>query len=312
MADSVNSETVTLKVGDLELEVPKSKTICPAQRWHLNPSEFAHRLIVGHGLSHGIAGELEKEIKRVSDQLYFEKYAGEEVLEQFDMDELDDLLEDFEESRKTPSKQKKKIDIFDQGRYNIMEKLVNSEAVTHVIELEQRMRNQRKIIVKNRGISIQKMIERHQKELGESSVDATIKRHLDDRERIESHFRDEIQILEQKQRAEFIFNAERLIKEAARGNLKPKDVTEGDWVEVPENHIPPNQESFTVNLGNQLKLSQNLRLVQCNLAEEIKPPRNSKTARLESLFNLFAGRPSGIVFPVTNTSIRKYIVRITD
>ncbi|CBY35025.1 unnamed protein product [Oikopleura dioica] len=301
----MSDKTVTLKVGELELKVPMSKAMCPAQRWHLCPSEFAHRLIVGHKLNHGIAGDLEREIRRVTNELYFDKCAGDKVLEEFDMDELDDLLEDFED-KKPPSKQTKQLEIFDQGRYNLMEKLVNSEAVTHMIELEQRMRNQRKIIVKNRGISIQKMIERHQRELGEVVSDSSIDRHLDDRERIESHFREEIQILEQKQRAEFIFNAERLIKDAARGNLKAKDVNEGDWVEVPETHIPPNQESFTVNLGNQLKLTQNLRLVQCNLCDEIKPPRNSKAARLESLFNLFAGFSSGIVLPVANNSI-KYI-----
>ena len=306
-ASATVSETVSLKVGELELKVPMSKAMCPNHRWHLNPSEFAYRLIVCHGLNHGIAGDLEREIRRVSNKLYYDKCAGDEILQNFHLDELDDLLEDFED-KKLPSKDIKQIEIFDQGRYNIMEKLVNSEAVTHMIELEQRMRNQRKIIVKNRGISIQKMIERHQRELGEITGDSSIDRHLDDRERIESHFREEIQILEQKQRAEFIFNAERLIKEAARGNLKPKDFNEGDWVEVPENDIPAHQESFTVNLGNQLKLTQNLRLVQCNLTDEIKPPRSSKAARLESLFNLFAGRPSGIVLPVANNSISTFFL----
>ena len=43
------------------------------------------------------------------------------------------------------------------------------------------------------------------------------------------------------------------------------------------------------------------RLVRCNLYDEIKIRRSgSRPQRLESLFGLFSGRPSGIVLPCMN------------
>ena len=62
-----------------------------------------------------------------------------------------------------------------------------------------------------------------------------------------------------QQRAEILFNAERLLSESARGVLKERPAGDDDWVEVPTNEEPLQQETFTVNLGNQLKITQNLR-----------------------------------------------------
>ena len=123
--------------------------------------------------------------------------------------------------------------------------------------------------MKNRKISLQKMSERHKKEIQESESD--LGRHEDDRIRIEEHFSKEIENLEAKQSAEFKFNSERLLSDSARGHLKKVDLFEleegqvgsnghGDDWDVNEQH-----ESFTVNLGNQLKITQNIRLVRCNI-----------------------------------------------
>ena len=65
------------------------------------------------------------------------------------------------------------------------------------------------------------------------------------------------------------------------------------------------------------------RLVRCNLYDEIKIRKSgSQTQRLESLFGLFSGRPSGIVLPfITNKpdfinsdfeDIRKSCLDMTD
>ena len=113
------------------------------------------------------------------------------------------------------------------------------------------------------------MSERHKKEIQESESD--LGRHEDDRIRIEEHFSKEIENLEAKQSAEFKFNSERLLSDSARGHLKKVDLFEleegqvgsnghGDDWDVNEQH-----ESFTVNLGNQLKITQNIRLVRCNI-----------------------------------------------
>ena len=84
-----------------------------------------------------------------------------------------------------------------------MEKLVHSDAVSHVIDLEQRMRNERRIVVKNREISLQKMNDRHKKELVQNTSPEDLvrisKRHEDDKKRIEEHFHQEVKTLESKE-----------------------------------------------------------------------------------------------------------------
>ena len=80
-------------------------------------------------------------------------------------------------------------DIFKPARFELMEKLVHSDAVTNVVDLEQRMKNERRIVIKNREISLQKMAERHSKELKSvANADMTKieSRHCDDRKRIEA------------------------------------------------------------------------------------------------------------------------------
>ena len=105
------------------------------------------------------------------------------------------------------------------------------------------------------------MLERHKKELKVSTEPEKVEvRHRDDRVRIEEHFHAEVKNLESKQRAEFLFNAERLLSESARGILKDrKSPIDESWVEIPQNEEQLQQETFTVNLGNQLKITQNLR-----------------------------------------------------
>ena len=74
---------------------------------------------------------------------------------------------------------------------------------------------------------------------------------------------------ENKQHMEFLFNAERLLSDSARGHLKKVDFSEIDspsqWADV-ENE---QHDSFTVNLANQLKITQNLQLIRCNILGRI-------------------------------------------
>ena len=91
-------------------------------------------------------------------------------------------------------------------------------------QLEQRLKEERKTMVKNRTISLQKMTERHTRENAESGASETNQmRQEDDRIRIEEHFAKEIDVLESKQRMEFAFNTERMISDSARGRLKKVD-----------------------------------------------------------------------------------------
>ena len=127
-------------------------------------------------------------------------------------------------------------------------------------------------MVKNRMISLEKMKDRHLKEIGEGMVD--IERHEDDRIRIEEHFSKEISTLESKQRVEFEFNAERLLSDAARGHLNKVDLSELEQAVNWDESVNEQHESFTVNLGNQLKITQNLRLVRCNILGQCSSPIN--------------------------------------
>ena len=181
-------------------------------------------------------------------------------------------------------------------------------------------------MVKNRTISLQKMTERHNRENAESSSasETNQMRQEDDRIRIEEHFAKEIDVLESKQRMEFAFNTERMISDSARGRLKKVDFADLEspmegWEDVAgeeEQH-----ESFTVNLGNQLKITQNIRLVKCNLIDELRV-RRGITQRLESLINLASERPAAIVLPFerddlsfTNrdfTPLRSHCLEMTD
>lgn len=94
-------------------------------------------------------------------------------------------------------------EIFSASKYELMEKLVHSDAVSHVIDLEQRMRNERRIVVKNREISLQKMNDRHKKEISQNSSPEELvrisQRHEDDKKRIEEHFHQEVKTLESKE-----------------------------------------------------------------------------------------------------------------
>ena len=96
---------------------------------------------------------------------------------------------------------------------------------TDPYKLEQRLKEERKTMVKNRTISLQKMTERHSRENAESSgaSESNQMRQEDDRIRIEEHFAKEIDVLESKQRMEFAFNTERMISDSARGRLKKVD-----------------------------------------------------------------------------------------
>ena len=70
-------------------------------------------------------------------------------------------------------------------------------------------------------------------------------------------------------------------------------------------------------------MSQKFRLVRCNLYDEIKVRKaGTRPQRLESLFGLFSGRPSGVVLPFMSDSpsytdpdfdeIRKACLDMTD
>jgi len=298
------SEVVDLEIEGVKVRLPRnSEALNPSTRWHFDSKEFTQRIIKGHKLSYHLFGELDEAVSRLSDRIFLEDCGGDKLVENFEMDEMDELLRHFDECEDERVQDEEET-IFKPARFELMEKLVHSDAVTHVVDLEQRMKNERRIVIKNREISLQKMAERHSKEL-KSFANADMakieSRHFDDRKRIEEHFHEEVKTLEAKQRAEFLFNAERLLSESARGVLKDRQSPlDDEWVEIPPADDPIQQETFTVNLGNQLKVTQNLRLVRCNLYDEIRIRKvGSRPQRLESLFALFSGRPCGIVLPCT-------------
>jgi hypothetical protein len=105
----------------------------------------------GHN-SHPIIDETQEVIDKASNLIFLEDCGGDEILQNLEMEDVLEKLKDLD----TDDQKKKTIDdesIFNPGRYELMEKLVHSDAVTHVVFLEQRMKNERKITIKNREIS---------------------------------------------------------------------------------------------------------------------------------------------------------------
>ena len=263
-----------------------------------------------------------KKIISAQRKLSLERSRGDELIDNFN---FASIMADIDKMEAKKSIEEKRVDsVFNNEKFETVKRLVQADAITNVVQLEQRLKDERKTMVKNRAISLQKMIERHRRENAESSVDANLSRQEDDRIRIEEHFAKEIEVLESKQRMEFAFNTERMISDSARGRLKKVDFCDLEqsaegWVDVAgeeEQH-----ESFTVNLGNQLKITQNIRLVKCNLIDELRV-RRGIAQRLESLINLASERPAAIILPFekddlsfTNTDfvpVRTHCLEMTD
>jgi len=256
---------VDLEIGGIKIHLPRnSEALNPPVRWHFNADELTQRIIKGHKISYHFYDELKQKIIDISNTIFLEDCGGDELVNNLDLAELAESIQNFDQES-TDEEASNVEEIFQPGKFELMEKLVHSDGVTHVVDLEQRMKVERRIIIKNREISLQKMYERHRKELSDvaqtpENLFKIESRHFDDRIRIEDHFHEEVKTLESKQRAEFLFNAERLLSESARGVLKDRpSPTDDEWIEIPPNEEPVQQETFTVNLGNQLKVTQNLR-----------------------------------------------------
>ena len=292
-------------------------------QYRFRPRDFAHRLIKKHQLGAHLIGELEDKLCQVQRQLSLEQSGGDAIVSDFD---LDSALNDIDqlEQKANEAQHKKKDSIFDASKFETIRRLVQADAITNLVQLEQRLKEERRTMVKNRMISLQKMAERHSRENAESSGINDLARQEDDRIRIEEHFAKEIDVLENKQRIEFAFNTERMISDAARGRLRKVDFADlepsiGGWEDVTGDELQ--HESFTVNLGNQLKITQNIRLVKCNLIDELRV-RRGITQRLESLINLASERPAALVLPFetddlsfTNRdfgSLRQQCLEMTD
>ena len=72
-----------------------------------------------------------------------ERAKSDQLVADIDFDDLESRLEKMEKKSQTDNIEKTKNEIFDPARYQVMNKLITADAITNVVQLEHRLKDER-------------------------------------------------------------------------------------------------------------------------------------------------------------------------
>ena len=86
---------------------------------------------------------LNSQPKKANRDLSLEKAKSDQLVADIDFDDLESRLEKMEKKSQTDNIEKTKNEIFDPARYQVMNKLITADAITNVVQLEHRLKEER-------------------------------------------------------------------------------------------------------------------------------------------------------------------------
>ena len=81
--------------------------------------------------------------KKANRDLSLERSKSDQLVADIDFDDLESRLEKMEKKSQTDNIEKTKNEIFDPARYQVMNKLITADAITNVVQLEHRLKEER-------------------------------------------------------------------------------------------------------------------------------------------------------------------------
>ena len=81
--------------------------------------------------------------KKANRDLSLERAKSDQLVADIDFDDLESRLEKMEKKSQTDNIEKTKNEIFDPARYQVMNKLITADAITNVVQLEHRLKEER-------------------------------------------------------------------------------------------------------------------------------------------------------------------------
>ena len=100
-------------------------------------------MIKTHGLPYDTFNQLESSIKTISAKVGLESTGADELIKSFNPSELDAILEKLELENE-PSKNERQA-LFDTKKYQTLKKLIQADAITNVVQLERKLKDERYI-----------------------------------------------------------------------------------------------------------------------------------------------------------------------
>ena len=86
--------------------------------------------------------------KKANRDLSLERAKSDQLVADIDFDDLESRLEKMEKKSQTDNIEKTKNEIFDPARYQVMNKLITADAITNVVQLEHRLKDERYMVYK--------------------------------------------------------------------------------------------------------------------------------------------------------------------
>ena len=86
--------------------------------------------------------------KTANRDLSLERAKSDQLVADIDFDDLESRLEKMEKKSQTDNIEKTKNEIFDPARYQVMNKLITADAITNVVQLEHRLKDERYMVYK--------------------------------------------------------------------------------------------------------------------------------------------------------------------
>ena len=84
--------------------------------------------------------------KTANRDLSLERAKSDQLVADIDFDDLESRLEKMEKKSQTDNIEKTKNEIFDPARYQVMNKLITADAITNVVQLEHRLKDERYMV----------------------------------------------------------------------------------------------------------------------------------------------------------------------
>ncbi len=214
---------------------------------------------------------------------------------------------------------------------DVYQRVLLSPAVESLVTQEYELSVQMQVLVDEQEREWQELTQRQTDELQaavelltEVEVNELSVRHCEERQIFESGWESKLVNVQETQRLHFrewLLGMAEIVETGGQLPLRPEDDFETPTPRDPENldiqSVFRLEESFTIQLGAQMKQSHNLRLISADVLDLCRLPLNSRSdpQRLQMALSLYSTNQSGLVLLVDDrlsayTGMEKDFLRI--